>query len=283
MTRNSVFEGKNEILSHHYYSFALRVFIPCAAEQEVSARMPVAFGAGGGRANDFRQYLRDQGCQHCIEQDRRKSSQNNFCVASPVIDITYDTLKELQQAVGPHDPELGNRENPSRPAHDYAVTNGSYHEGQLVRLAAFVHLAKYSNTSKKKDGTGGENVNCDRPGKPPNDLHIVLVPAQNKVETESVTAEASPHFRPAEWTDDDLNHFRDHLFRFTGQLFLDTSHTACGPGSPKGCTPKRISVWEVHPVYAIEICESTDASTCQPKATNGWVSLEEFLATDNEP
>jgi hypothetical protein len=54
------------------------------------------------------------------------------------------------------------------------------------------------------------------------------VPAQNKVETESVTAEASPHSRPAEWTDDNLNHFRDHLFRFTRQLFLDTSHTACG-------------------------------------------------------
>jgi hypothetical protein len=29
-----------------------------------------------------------------------------------------------------------------------------------------------------------------------------------------------------------------------------------------------------------EICESTDASTCQPNATNGWISLEEFLATD---
>jgi len=210
-------------------------------------------------------------------------AKNNFCVAAPAVDITYDTLKELQQAVGPHDPDLGNRENPSRPSHAYAVTAGSFQEGQLVRLAAFVHLAKYSNTGKKKDGTGGENVNCDRPGKPPNDLHIVLVPAPNKVEAESVTAEVSPHFRPVEWTDDNLNHFHDHLFRFTGQLFLDTSHTACGPGSPKGCVPKRISVWEVHPVYAIEICESTDASTCQPNATNGWVSLEEFLATDNEP
>jgi hypothetical protein len=75
-------------------------------------------------------------------------AKNNFCVASPVIDITYDTLKELQQAVGPHDPELGNRENPSRPTHDYAVTNGSSHEGQLVRLAAFVHLAKYSGENR---------------------------------------------------------------------------------------------------------------------------------------
>src|ERR1700746_1151211 len=63
-----------------------------------------------------------------IAQSRAK---NNFCVASPVIDVTHDTLKELQQAVGPHDPGLGNRENPSRPTHDYAVTNGSFHEGRL--------------------------------------------------------------------------------------------------------------------------------------------------------
>lgn len=207
-------------------------------------------------------------------------AKNNLCATGTATDITYDTLKELQQAVNTQGPALDNAENPSRPTHDYSVTAGSFHEGQLVRLAAFVHLAKYSNTSKKKNGTGGENVNCDRPGKPPNDLHIVLVPAQNKVEAESVTAEASPHFRPAEWTDDNLNHFQNHLFRFTGQLFLDTSHKACPPGSPKGCAPKRISVWEVHPVYAIEICESTDASTCQPNATDGWVSLEEFLATD---
>jgi hypothetical protein len=210
-------------------------------------------------------------------------AKNNFCAAAPAVNITYDTLKELQDAVGTNDPALGNRAKPPRPSHDYTVTAGSFHEGQLVRLAAFVHLAKYSNTSRRKDGSGGENVNCNRPGKPPNDLHIVLVPAQNKVEAESVTAEASPHFRPPEWTDDNLNHFHDHLFRFTGQLFLDTSHKACGPGSSKGCAPKRISVWEVHPVYAIEICESTDASTCEANGTDGWESLEEFLATENEP
>lgn len=210
-------------------------------------------------------------------------AKNNFCATTPAVDITYDTLKELQRAVGTNDPELGNHSRPSRPSHDYAVTAENFHEGQLVRLTAFVHLAKYSNTKRKKDGSGGENVNCNRPGKPPNDLHIVLVPAQNKVEAESVTAEVSPHFRPPEWTDDNLNHFHDHLFRFTGQLFLDTSHKACGPGSSKGCTPKRISVWEVHPVYAIEICESTDASTCEPNGTDGWEPLEEFLATENEP
>jgi hypothetical protein len=210
-------------------------------------------------------------------------AKNNFCAATPSVDITYDTLKELQGAVGLDDPKLGNRAKPTRPSHDYAVTDGSFHEGQLVRFAAFVLLAKYSNTSRRANGSGGENVNCNRPEKPPNDLHIVLVPARNKVEAESVTAEASPHFRPPEWTDDNLNHFHDHLFRFTGQLFLDTSHKACGPGSSKGCTPKRISVWEVHPVYAIEICESTDASTCDPSGTAGWEPLEEFLGIGNEP
>jgi hypothetical protein len=54
-------------------------------------------------------------------------------------------------------------------------------------------------------------------------------------------------------------------------------------GIEQGCTPKRISFWEVHPIYAMEICVSTDASTCQPDGTYRRESLEEFLATDNEP
>jgi hypothetical protein len=224
-----------------------------------------------------------KGASTVLAKVAESKAKNNFFAATPAVDITYDTLKELQEAVGTNDPPLGNRAKPSRPSHDYAVTAGTFREGQLVRFAAFVHLAKYSNTSRRGDGSVGENVNCNRPGKPPNDLHIVLVPSPNKVEAESATAEASPHFRPPEWTDDNLNHFHEHLFRFTGQLFLDTSHKACGPSSSKGCTPKRISVWELHPVYAIEICESADASTCEPDGTSGWESLEEFLGTGNEP
>src|SRR6266478_1626291 len=51
IVRNSVLEGRNEILSRHCYSFALYVFISCPAEQEVSTGLPVALGAGRSRAN----------------------------------------------------------------------------------------------------------------------------------------------------------------------------------------------------------------------------------------
>lgn len=184
--------------------------------------------------------MRDQGCQHCSKQDRGKRAKNNFCGATPAVDITYDTLKELQQAIGPHDPDLGNPENSSRPSHAYTVAAGSLQEWQLVRLAAFVHLARYF--AKKKDGTGGENVNCLPARKT----------AQRPTNRGGAGAEQSgsgkrdrrsqPALSPGGMDRDNLNHFRDHLFRFTGQLFLDTSHTACGPGTAKGCALKRISV-----------------------------------------
>src|SRR5262249_48646623 len=79
-------------------------------------------------------------------------AKNNFCASTPAVNITYDTLKELQTAVDTSGPALGNRAKPPRPGQDYAVTAGSFHEGQLVRLAAFVHQAKYSNTSRRRDG-----------------------------------------------------------------------------------------------------------------------------------
>ena len=42
--------------------------------------------------------------------------------------------------------------------------------------------------------------------------------------------------------------------RMTGQLFFDGSHSPCinGHGGP----PRR-SIWEIHPVFAIEVFETT--------------------------
>jgi hypothetical protein len=43
----------------------------------------------------------------------------------------------------------------------------------------------------------------------------------------------------------------DRPLRITGQMMFDGSHRPCANGSG---SPKRVSVWEIHPVYASDVC-----------------------------
>jgi hypothetical protein len=160
-------------------------------------------------------------------------------------------------------------------------------EGTLVRLEGFVFKAQHSNTfvfKKPKPGdNAGESVNCNQPTLAMNDIHIALAETQaglNGSECDTVTAEITPHHRSDVYNRFDTNP-KDFLIgangkkqkqkkgedklagkplplsgariRITGQLFFDASHSApCHNG--KGA-PKRASIWEVHPVFAIEVFE----------------------------
>ena len=121
-------------------------------------------------------------------------------------------------------------------------------------------------------------------GEENNDIHIVLQQLDQEVgdnECDSVTAELIPHLRPSSWSSENLNHFRDHPFRFTGQLFLDSDHVPCRSDGSGG-RPDRASVWEIHPVYSIEICKSTKASKCDSADDKAWVLFHKFLGVDEE-
>ena len=64
-------------------------------------------------------------------------------------------------------------------------------------------------------------------------------------------------------------------FRITGQMMLDGSHRPCTPGHPQ--SPKRISVWEIHPVYSIDVCTKKTMSACRVNVATDWRPLHEFL------
>jgi len=98
-------------------------------------------------------------------------------------------------------------------------------------------------------------------------------------ECSSVTAEIIPHFRPPLWDRFDTNEctsphvtnplpVRGQRVRITGQLFFDGSHTPgpCGGLMGPHAFPRR-AVWEIHPVYAIEVFDA---------AKNKFVTLEEW-------
>lgn len=190
---------------------------------------------------------------HCgIEGDgtdtadqQEATAKNNFCTTPKnPDDLTYDKLKELQGQSAGIPKSLDDR----KPVENLG-------EGNYVSYVAVIMNAHYSDT------TGGEKVNCNMKGNAPNDIHIVLMSDPNdKDECNSTTAEMSPHYRPAGWTPDRLNGLQKPV-RIRGQLFYDNSHTPCTPNSRPN--PKRISLWEIHPVYSIDACKSTDLDQCR--------------------
>ncbi|HEV2729614.1 MAG TPA: hypothetical protein VGV15_06245, partial [Terriglobales bacterium] len=213
-------------------------------------------------------------------QAAQNEAKNNFCATSTPVSLNFDNFSQLQQAAENAGVSFG---SDSRLPDDRAPlqnilqisTQGRVGEGSVVRVAAFVMNAHYSNVSK------GETVNCKLTGIENNDIHIVLgqnvVPSGQKLseaeECASITAEISPHFRPDFWTPDTLNSHNAHLFRFTGQLFFDAAHRPC-MGSK--ASPRRRSIWEVHPTYAVDICIEP-SNNCTADNDENWVALSDFV------
>lgn len=178
-------------------------------------------------------------------------------------------------------------------------------EGSVVSLQAYVFNANYANTkfSKLADGmpARGEAVDCDNPELEWNDIHIALSPSSNPKTDEctTVTAEISPHYRPAVWSrfhdgqNPDIEALipgllKQHIvenqiagghplrLRLTGPLFYDASHQPCGFSGGKVSerhAPERRSIWEIHPIYRIEVFDVT---------SRHWLDLDLWANTQGK-
>jgi hypothetical protein len=205
--------------------------------------------------------------------DQKKQAEsrakNNFCAdTSSPTPITYQTFIDLQAR-----PKI--KVGPDRSVLEKILTeNGvTLGEGSYVEFVGFLLNAQYSNRSK------GEAVNCMIPGVDTNDIHIELVNVDTPDEDDpclSVTAQISPHFRPESWTPQKLNGLKAHLMRFRGPLFYDGggSHAPCH--DDKRPSPARASVWEIHPVYSVDICRQKGGKTCK-----SWIPLEQWDKADS--
>jgi hypothetical protein len=134
-------------------------------------------------------------------------------------------------------------------------------EGTPVEYEAYLIKAKHYTS-------GMESCNCNLKKEENNDFHLVTVSQKNAGEDNSVTAEISPHIRPAGWTFSKLTDLskKKTYVKITGYLMLDTQHLGAGP-------PIRITDWEVHPVTKMQVCTGT-ITGC--KAGNGWTDLEDL-------
>lgn len=141
-------------------------------------------------------------------------------------------------------------------------------EGKLVTLKAYVLIARQE---------GGESVNCGK--NVPNaadfhDIHISLVESADVTEEcAGVVAEMSPHHRPDSWNHANVDKVAGAKLpvRVTGHLYFDSSHFPCANGQPSAGNPKRISLWEIHPIYKFEVC----TADCDGAGT--WMALDEWV------
>src|SRR5262249_29319291 len=113
-----------------------------------------------------------------------------------------------------------------------------------------------------------------------NDIHLVLEEAPGADVCERIIAEISPHLRPSTWARHILQRLRRHPVRVTGQLFFDSVHRPCT--RQKRHYPARISVWEIHPVYNIEVCKKKHLSHCRADQDWKWVPLPEWLGSKGD-
>ena len=191
-------------------------------------------------------------------------AKNDFCAATqPSRAITYQELINLQNQ---------SANIPKRLLDRTMLTKMG--EGQYVSYVAFIKDAHYS------DVAAGEAVNCNIPSNVTNDIHIVLLKDPNDDECLSTTAEMSPHYRPPDWTPENLlKASAGHPVRVQGHLFFDGSHTPCSGSSRPN--PKRASLWEIHPVYSVDVCTQTTIAECQ-SSTAEWTPLGKLFSSEQQ-
>jgi hypothetical protein len=147
------------------------------------------------------------------------------------------------------------------------LPGGTIGEGDRVRLAAYiVDPAPHTNS--------GESVNCGLHGIPNNDFHITVAEGPSNTGYQGVVVEMIPQSRPDGWNLHILKQLESAQTQVLviGQLFYDEKHLINDdPSNPRSGQPQRFSLFEIHPVTELMVCQSS--SSCDPNSPTGWTPL----------
>lgn len=201
----------------------------------------------------------------------QNTAKNDFCASGDAQSMTFDDFKKLQTQVNnTKSINFGNKNSATRKKGPTTKRDPleKMGEGNLVVINGFVLIARQE---------GAESVNCGK--NVPNeadyhDIHISLVPSADETsECNGIVVEMSPHHRPAEWNAENVNKLaKAHApVRVTGHLFFDSSHLPCVRGEAAAGNPKRFSLWEVHPIYQLEVCTGNCDGDGQWSSLSDWV------------
>jgi len=209
-------------------------------------------------------------------------AKNNLCATGDPALVTMVSFDKLERAAEATGITFGARDcvpADRAPLADlYATSEGDrIGEGSLVVFVGYLVGQPHA--------AGKESVNCalsDREAD--NDFHLTLAISRKPSPCKTIVAEMTPHRRPAPWTLAALRAVKAPV-RVTGQLFFDASHQPCGGKSLlKACpqhrasvgsarNPPRRSIWEIHPVYRLEVCSRTTLAKCRYDDDGVWTPL----------
>lgn len=201
----------------------------------------------------------------------QNAAKNNFCASGEPKEITLADLTSLQTQVNNNTSipfgESAQNGHAKGPTTNRAPLQ-ALGEGTLVRMQGYILMDRQE---------GEESVNCGTsvPDQPAyHDIHIELVgDASTTDECSGVVSEMIPHHRPDSWTAENVSKLAPDKIavRVTGQLFFDSSHFPCNYPGASESDPKRVSLWEIHPIYMFEVCPGDCSSG------TGWVPLDVWL------
>lgn len=94
----------------------------------------------------------------------------------------------------------------------------------------------------------------------------------------AIVAEVIPHFRPDIFKARFLARIaaRNTPVRISGQLFFDAAHRPCEGTVPQDSSV-RGSLWEIHPVYSIDVCKHKTLQQCPAASEAAWVPLDQSI------
>jgi hypothetical protein len=209
-------------------------------------------------------------------------AKNNFCATGTPALVTFTSFKKLQQKLDQKAPVAQTWDRNHLPTDRspflsvYTTSEGvTIGEGTVVTFAGW--LMKLRKGGKESCNCG----NANGAAKDVIDMHLVVISSsdrENTPECKSVTVEISPHFRPEKWDADTILRANDHPLRFTGQLMYDAAHRPCSgsPATPGSQAPSRVSSWEIHPVYAIDVCTKKSLKSCKADNNSVWTPLDQW-------
>lgn len=220
-------------------------------------------------------------------------AKNNFCATGDPVPVSYNAFVSLQTAVNDMGDSLNWGSGQKIPTDRSALQNLKIKDGTrslTIGEGSKVVFVGYVSAYEFADTHGGEDVNCNLNGDENNDIHLTLRQTPGLIlkrpatlpdpRCNSISAEVSPHFRPAAWNKlaapSSNPTFTQYPLRITGALTFDAEHKPCLNGKPAPGSPVRISVWEIHPVYAVDVCKFTALSRCTANSKTAWVPFDQY-------
>lgn len=237
------------------------------------------FGSPGDKKGPCKDILSDcprRGCADLGTPDAlSNTAKHNLSPKGPLRTLTFEDFASLQEQV--ENKFNGKYHTLSKPdrlrLRNMEIGGEQIGERRLVEIVAYI--AVLPAKSKPHANDSGESVNCRLPDGENNDFHISLTPGPGQSEYQGIVVEMIPQRRNPKWTEDLLKTVQGkHLMvRVRGQLFFDNHHYVNRDETkPKNNQPKRMSLWEIHPVTQFDVCT---AQLCTATGS-GWTPLADW-------